>query len=436
MNQPRKLLRSGWWLGMVALLPACDLLDVENPNNLVQDDLENPAAANAIANGALATTSRAVGYLTALSGTSSDEVTWIGSRDGWGQLNEGKFGDPRNEFTDAAFPFMGEARWMADEALRLIDGFVADNPSDASLVEEQARANLYSAMMYTFLGEAYDDFVFSDRQESGNPLGEAGMATLFDDAVTRLTTAIALTTDPDMSTQALAMRVRAQYARAVWNQLKPSVTTMTLVNDAGMVADATELLTRVNDDWRFQLGYVQNPTTDDQNNFSVWLNNRSELQFGDLYIDTDPAEPSENLGTKLRDPIDDIPDPALDQIITEFEAGGDWSNMTVMSAREALLVLAEAALADGDQAGFTTFVNRVRALYPDLSPYSGQIPAEDLLIHMRRTNLYLQNRRLADMYRFEAESDNWQPGTAAVTDPGTFFPIAQTEIDANPNVTG
>ena len=436
MNTRTKMIRSGWWLGVVALLPACDLLDVENPNNLVQSDLESPAAANAIANGALATTSRAVGYLTALSGTSSDEVTWIGSRDGWGQLNEGKFGDPRNEFTDAAFPFMGEARWMADEALNLIDGFAAENPDNDGLVEEQARANLYSAMMYTFLGEAYDDFVFSDRQEPGMPLGETGMATLFDDAVSRLTTAMALTTDDDLSNQALAMRVRAQYARAVWNQLKPSVTPMTLVNDPALTADAMALLDRVNDDWRFQLDYVQNPTTDDQNNFSVWLNNRSELQFGDLYIDTDPAEPSENLGTKLRDPIDDIADPALDQIITEFEAGGDWSNMTVMSAREALLILAEASLAAGDQPGFTTWINRVRALYPDLSPYSGQVPAEDMLIHMRRTNLYLQNRRLADMYRFGVESDNWQPGTAAVTDPGTFFPIAQTEIEANPNVTG
>ena len=434
MRMLTKWLSGGAMLVALAGLTGCDLLDVENPNNLVQEDIEDPAAANAIANGALATTTRALGYLTALSGTSSDEVTWIGSRDGWGQLNEGKFGDPRNEFTDAAFPFMGEARWMADEAKALIDGFTAEDPSNADLMDEQARANLYSAMIYTFLAESYDNFVFSNRQEPGMPLGETGMVTLFDDAVSRLGDAMSLTSDPDVELQALAVRVRAQYARAVWNQLKPSASTGVLVNDPGATADAMELLNRVNDDWRFQLDFVQNPTVDDRNNFANWLNNRSELAFGDRYITTDPAEPSENLGTKLEDPIDNIADPALDQIITEFEAGTDWSSLTVMSAREALLVLAEASLADGDQATATTYINRVRALYPDLSPFSGQIPAEDMLVHMRQTNLYLQNRRLADMYRFGIESDNWLPGTEAMTNPGTFFPIAQTEIDANPNV--
>lgn len=436
MRNRFKLPKSAVAILCAASMSACGLLDVENPNNLIQDDIEDPDAANALVNGALATTSRAVGYLTALSSTSSDEVTWIGSRDGWGQLNEGKFGDPRNEFTDAAFPFMGEARWLADEALTSVDGFVAGDPTNEDLIAEQARANLYSAMIYAFLAEAYDNFVFSDRQEAGQPIGEMAMVGLFDTAETRLTQAMSLTSDPEVETRALAMRMRARYSRAVWNGLKPSVGAEPLINDAGAVADAMALLDQVNDDWRFQLGYVQNPTTDDQNNFSVWLNNRSELQFGDRYIETDPSEPSENLGTKLTDPVDGVPAPGLDQIITEFEAGGDWSNMTVASAREALLILAEAALADGDQAGFTTWVNRVRALYPGLSAYSGQVPAQDLLVHMRQSNLYLQNRRLADMYRFGVESDNWLPGTEAVMDPGTFFPIAQTEIEANPNIGG
>lgn len=426
----------GGIVAATAGLSACGLLDVENPNNLVQSDLESPAAANAIVNGALATTSRALGYLTALSSTSSDEVTWIGSRDGWGQLNEGKFGDPRNEFTDAAFPFLGEARWMADEALLLIDGFLTEQPGDPTLLAEQARGNLYSAMMYTFLAESYDDFVFSNRQEAGSPLGPTGMVALFDEAVTRLGESMTLTTDPDVEANALGVRIRTQYSRSVWNLLKPSVSPDPLINDPGVVADALALLAMVNDDWRFQVGYVQNPTVDDQNNFSNWLNNRSELQFGDRYINTDPAEPSSNLGAKLRDPIDDIPDPALAQIIADFEGGGDWSNLTVASAREALLVLAEAALADGDQAGFTTWINRVRALNSELTPYSGQVPALDLLIHERQVHLYLQNRRLADLYRFGTQSDTWLPGTAAVTAPGTFFPIAQTEIEANPNIGG
>lgn len=416
-------------------LPACDVLDVENPNNLVQDDLGSPTAAASLANGSLATTTRALGYLTALSATASDEVTWIGSRDGWGQLNDGKFGDPRNEFTDAAFPFIGEARWMADEALSLIDGFVADDPGNATLTEQQARANLHAAMIYVFIAEAYDDFVFSNRQEPGVPLGDAGMVGLFDQAIARLITAQDLTANPVLEARAQAVLVRARYSKAVWQSLKPTLNTGTLVADADVAAEAEDLLAMVEDSWAYTLAYVTNPTTDDQNNFANWLNNRSELQFGSRYIETDPAEPSANLGTKLRDPISGEADPVLAAAITAFEAGGDWSGMTVGSAREALLVLAEVSLAAGDDAAFSDHINRLRAL-DGLPEYSGQVDATDLLIHSRQVNLYLQNRRLADLYRFGLESDEWDPGTSATDAPGTFFPIAQTEIEANPNVSG
>ena len=43
------------------LFAGCDLLDVDNPNNLVEEDLSNPAAAIAMANGAEASVTRAIG---------------------------------------------------------------------------------------------------------------------------------------------------------------------------------------------------------------------------------------------------------------------------------------------------------------------------------------------------------------------------------------
>jgi hypothetical protein len=47
-------------------------------------------------------------------------------------------------------------------------------------------------------------------------------------------------------------------------------------------------------------------------------------------------------------------------------------------------------------------------------------------------NLFLQGRRLADHYRFDDPSPEWNP--EAKSDDGTFLPIAITEVRSNPNI--
>ena len=46
-------------------MAGCDILDVENPNNLIEDDLGNAAAADPMANGLEAAVTRALGFITA-----------------------------------------------------------------------------------------------------------------------------------------------------------------------------------------------------------------------------------------------------------------------------------------------------------------------------------------------------------------------------------
>jgi hypothetical protein len=38
------------------------------------------------------------------------------------------------------------------------------------------------------------------------------------------------------------------------------------------------------------------------------------------------------------------------------------------------------------------------------------------------------------MYRFGVSSPQWQPSSDAVRTPGTFIPLTNTEIRANPNL--
>ena len=112
---------------------------------------------------------------------------------------------------------------------------------------------------------------------------------------------------------------------------------------------------------------------------------------------------------KYVDPVTNAVDPVLTAAITECcikgtqNGNGDLVPMTIVSAREMYLILAENALAQGNTAAFTTNINAIRA-FNSLPAYSGTPAARDMLIHERLVNLWLQGRRLSDMYRFGIKS--------------------------------
>jgi hypothetical protein len=53
-----------------------------------------------------------------------------------------------------------------------------------------------------------------------------------------------------------------------------------------------------------------------------------------------------------------------------------------------------------------------------------------MLIHERQVMLYMQGRRLADMYRFGIKDEKWLPANIA-SKKACFFPIAAIERRSN-----
>ena len=424
-------------------LGACGLLDVENPNNLVQSDVENIAAANAAVNGAQATTIRAWSRMIGSYSTTSDEFTWIGSRDAWNTLNLGNISDPANEFVDEHFPFVGESRWMTDEAVRLLEGHFADAPSDA-IQTDLGRAYLYAGMSYTMIAEIFDDFALSDRTEAAPPIGPANMNGLFDTAIQYFTSAISnaqAVGDSDTEMAALGMRMRAYHSRAIWGLLNPAGSTPAnpLIDDAGANADAAALIAAAPADWRYDHTFVAGQL---ESNFGGWVNDRQEMQIGESYATTTPGDLTDISAFILEDPIDaGATDPRFLFFAGRFldpphgtAIPNDTGPLTITSVRLANLILAEAALAGNASYDFATQINAVRAL-DGMTAFSGQIADQDMLVHERRVNLYLQGTRLHDHYRFGIPSNNWLPNSEAVATPGTMFPITRTEILSNPNIS-
>jgi hypothetical protein len=428
-------LASALLLGLA--LPACDILDVNNPNNLTEESIDAPAAASALVNGSVAANWRGVanvwlGYLMA-----TDEIVWIGSRDAWGQLDQGFVSSPANEFTDAAFPLLTQARWLADRAATTVDGHVTATPT-TPLKTEQARAYLMAGLIYTIIGEVQEDFVFGDKQEAEAALGPTKMATVLDQAILKLDKAVTIATEvnnAELINRAQAIRARAKHSRAIWDKIKPTINAQPLVSSAGASADATAVLARVTPAWRYQMTFTSATLS---NFMASEINSRGEQQFDTTsIISVNRAAPKTILGVKLQDPIDKKPDPRILTFLQEWKtnnnigvAGDVYSPLTLTSAKHMHLILAEDDLAKGNTTSFATHINAVRAM-DGLTPWSGQIPALDMLKYERRAALFVTGVRLMDMYRFGIKDPLWHPTSDAFTKPGTLLPITCIERNAN-----
>lgn len=422
-----------------------DLLEVDNPNNVPGEALLDPAAMDRLANGALYTVQEGYAYMLGVYATASNELTWIGSRDAWLELELGTPDNPLNEFTDAAFKVFAPGRWMADEAIRILEGHAESDVAEIRAAAEGnlARSYFYGAISYVTIADWFDDFALSNRDTAGAPLGEAGMGDLYTTAIGYLDNALAIEggEESDLERNLLAYRARARHSQGVWNLVgvRPIGSIANpLVANAQMVSDAQAALALDDSDWVFEFDYGASTVWSDVG----WeVNERLELRFHQAYIiptgdgtvrDTKAAD----RGVRIQDPIDGGGDPRLDAIMTAFEDDERYADLRIVTAREMYLILAEDALADGRVTGansFEQYINDLRAMN-GLSPWSGDpgMPtAEEMLIHERRVNLYLGGRWLNDLYRFGLQGASWQATRPAVTDPGTFLPIAKVEVDAN-----
>ena len=438
-------------LTFVALLAvgigACDLLEVENPNTLEESNLENPTSAAPMVGGLQSTVTRAVGYIYAPYSTASDELIWVGTRDAWLDLSRGFLGSPLNEFTDLSFTFVAEAEWTAREFVGRLEGF----QEEGTLPDEQllARGYLYGAIIKTTVGDMFSNWAFSDQREAAEPIGEENMTQLYDQALGWVNSGLELESDYDTELQALKARIL--FSRSVWSKVHPAGDVNTsdpLVSNQAAADAAQAALDMMNsEDFVYELPVSSNGDFESYVAFQV--NQRQELApDSTVYVKAESSDGKVVDSTTYEDPVDEVPHPYTRQVITtKFSGQGtQFQNITIVSAREMRLIIAEVALANGDTGPGSTFRTQINALrdLDGLSDYDGPsnegVSRIDLLEDSRQANLYLQGRRLTDMYRFDEPSpgadQGWEQGSDALETPGTFLPLTNTEIRSNPNIDG
>jgi len=409
-------------LFVVFTMIGCDL-DVDNPNSLLEDDLADPSAAAALANGAWNASLRGITYMMMPHAVATDESVWIGSRDAWYQIDKGGMTNVYNEFVDQAWPYISEGRWMADKAIAVLEGLGTDLPDSDDLV----LSYLTGAMVRVYIADMFEDFVYSDKTEAGTPIGAANMSQLYDEALALLGKAQSIATG-DNAVRVLSLIARTKHAKAVWGKVNPVNTASPYVSaGASEAASAAALMSA---DWKWRMNFSSSTVS---NYMSGQINDRQEMDlFQNALVET--ATPGAGGDPQPNDPVTGLPDSRMSVSAAEFRAGGggtQWAPVTITSLREMHLIIAESEKAGGNDAGCLAELNALRSL-DSLDPYPSGTDAGTALQHERRANLFLQSRRLSDMYRFNLTSTVWDAVEKSAA--GSYFPITISEIRANPNI--
>ena len=426
-------------VGAALLLGACSsLLDVDNPNNVTPSALDNPAAASALVSGAINLNANALSSMLNAYNIISDESFQTGSRDDYRLLDTGGLDINTNEYLQASYLVAMRARWISEQTIQRVAKFQADGAlADPQLL---AQAYLMGAVIYDEMANMYDDVAISDRTVSGPNLGEANMVQLYDSALKWLDAGAAIATG-DNHANIIGMRARVRFDKAVWTMLNPPGTTPAnpLVNVALSVADANAAIAEMAGDYIFDLT-VDNTNSGDDASGGVGFEMNSRVEHTPdtaafVTIDLTNKKPKTIIA---KDPVTGSVDAAAVKMIGRFIFASDINHppMAVVSKREMYLILAEAALAAGNNAGFDTNINALRAL-DGKAAYTGTGPTRLALLQWeRRINLVFQGRRLNDMYRFGIKDPRWVTTSIAYKKPGCLLPIPLIERESNAAVTG
>lgn len=394
-----------------------DLLKVEAPSQLPAENLESPANAALLVNGAVADWECAVGAFVVTSGVISDELTD-------GQLGAAAWSYDRRDFnvqpggaygvngcdsnqTPGVYRPLSTARWAGDNALTYLQEWTdAEVPNRSALI---AQAALVAGFSYNLLGMSMCSAAID-----GGP--EVFPADLFAAAEARFTTAMEAGAAAGLTDVVNAARVGRARVRLFQG------------NTAGAAADAAQVpadfeyfaTASQDNNRRYNRVFASNILSPFYN---VAEESRGLTTGGVL----DPRTATHNDGRNAND----------GEILWVQEKYDDYSDpIRVASGAEAQLILAEI---QGGQAAID-IVNALRAAagVPAVSA-SEAADIEQTVIEERRRELFLEGFRQYDISRFEL------PQVPAVGTPypkggvygnTTCLPLPDVERFNNPNIGG
>jgi hypothetical protein len=391
-------------------IAACDL-GVTNPGPVADSALDDVAATEPIVNGMGRSLSRALGYIAHSGAVVSREIVASGGRNlaSYGMTIKQRAGilDPGLEETNEHWRLAQQARWIAEDGIRRMRVTLGSDFSKNALA---AQGLIHAGFAERLLGENMCTAIID-----GGP--SEPRRVYFARAEAEFTEAIAIAASiGDLKLQRAATAGRASVR--VW------------LNDwSGAAADAKAIPAG------FTYSAVYSSLEQAQYNRLYWANSnqpeRGLSVAGTFY---------ESYYKSTRDPRaawstnPDFPK-GTSNVLWYFPTKYDRTSspINLVTSREMRLIIAESILRSGDWQAAMAVINSLR---DDLSVtrWSAASPADawTALGRERGIELWLEGRRLGDLFRWQADK---VPGTFDdMTGRDLCFPIGISELDTNPNL--
>jgi hypothetical protein len=419
----RRRRRSGQGLAFAAALllagalAACDsLLEVENPGAVEAGDLENPALATTILNGALGQFECAyTSYVISTSLLASETInssSWL-NINGWGwrgvelETIDGSCPGGRNATGLGAYTPLQQAVYLTTDGTRLIESF----PDEAVSEKEEMLGMLaaYGGYAHVLLAEGFCEMAID--QGPIIPLSEVlGMAE------ERFTAAMAFAQgagNDDLELMATAGRARAR---------------LDLGDLEGAYADASTIPEGFV--WNAEYSSIDGVRENRIYNLNVFNRYVSvdPVRYGNVMLGgvPDPRVPAENSG--------EVGDDGATEHWYQLKYESPASPIPMASWEEAKLIMAEARLDEAE-----AHIDELRASQglPALGLAGTETDAELLAIVLeeRRRQLFLEGHRLNDMLRHDLEFPQGVNHKGQAYGPITCMPLPEQEKRANPNIS-
>lgn len=386
-GRPRAVWATLWVILLAGLTTACDLdslLDVDAASRIPAANLDNPASATLLLNGAIADFECAFGSYVVMGGMIGEELMdATQTADRWPyerramKSNDGRYSTFGCTALGVYTP-LSIARWAAENALSKLEGWTDEEVANRTRLVATAAA--YSGYSHVLLAEGFCSGVLLD--ETLTPTGEVSRTELNQRAIDRFNHAIAtLTPLPASDTRAELLNMsRVGLARALLNN-----------GDAAGAAAVASLV---------PVGFVKNVSA------STAFTRRENRVVRDNRVAN-----SSSIAPPYRNFLHmGIPDPRVP--VTDLNrTATDGTPLFIQDKYESLdtpLPLAtweEAQLIIAEAAGGATAVNIINDLHAraGLPPYAGGSEAEIQahIIEERRAELFLESHHLGDIIRYD-----------------------------------
>jgi hypothetical protein len=423
-------------LGATAVGACNDFLQAENPGAVEETDVNQPQYVGLLMNGIIGEFQAAFSNVTWWNSIYTDELYNRNTFFEEALIDRRAVGPENGTHNTFIYPRIHRARFLADDGVERMKTVLGDSAGRDIRV---ARALAYGGMTYNYLGEMYCQIPFNGQAPQTPEAVFRAAMTKLDSAVTianAYKTAVKGRT-PIVSADTLAADSVRNFA------LVAAARAALNVNDR---TRAATYASQVPAAFQFNASYSTNSTAE---NHRIWQNltaasggTTDNTPFEDMAGDVRIPRTGVTAVTGLipRSPpsystFDGTPTGA------PFVAGG---TIRIASGLEARYIVAEAQI-ESNPAQALALINERRAFGKLQQPVAGLTGAALLteLRDQRRRDFYLDNHRLGDLRRYlkyyqinEFPAGPYPTSTTGDRyDAATCWPLAQAEINSNPNVT-